>query len=107
MIPKIVSAIVATAFLSLPSFAQADDALGATDESTSSSEAQALDPNSVDFELRHGTAWQCSAHSTHNEWNIYYGERSRSRHQAEHSAVQECEQHEYHECDVHECYQGY
>ena len=45
--------------------------------------------------------WQCSAHGHHGY--IYYGQQSTSRHEAEHSAVRECEYREGYSCIVHEC----
>jgi hypothetical protein len=48
--------------------------------------------------------WQCSAHNSHGEGQIYYGETSSSRHEAGHSAVDECQYHENHQCTLHECH---
>lgn len=52
----------------------------------------------------HDRYWECSAHNSHNEYNIYYGELFRSRQQAMRSAIHECEHHENHSCVSHECY---
>lgn len=46
--------------------------------------------------------WQCSAHNHHGI--LYYGQQSTSRHEAQHSAVHECEHSEGYGCTVHECY---
>jgi hypothetical protein len=64
--------------------------------------------NSKSVDPMHGPGtrmWQCTAHSTHYENNIYYGDRNQSRHEAEHSAIDECEYQEGHQCALHECYQ--
>lgn len=51
----------------------------------------------------HGYNYQCSAHSSHDEHHIYYGDIYKSRRMAQQSAVHECEHHEGHECVPHEC----
>ena len=51
-----------------------------------------------------GYYWQCSAHSTHNEYQVYYGDVSSSRYEAADTAVHECEHHEMHPCALHECH---
>lgn len=59
------------------------------------------------FSPLHGvtpSAYQCSAHSTHNEWEIVYGRTSWSRSEAQYSAIHECEHQIGHECVLHECY---
>jgi hypothetical protein len=55
--------------------------------------------------ILHGTMWVCSAHNSHGDWQIYWGEPSYDRHQAQHNAVDHCEEHEQHYCVVHDCYQ--
>lgn len=97
------SALLACAVLLTTSMSFASGAATDLNDTTAQSADEAnLDPNGVTF---HGyLMWQCSAHSTHNEWNIYQGIPSRDRHQAEHSAVHECEDQEGHECVIHHCH---
>lgn len=47
--------------------------------------------------------WQCSAHSTHDEHHIYWGDVSPDRYEAIDTAIHECEHHTRHECEQHTC----
>lgn len=47
--------------------------------------------------------WQCAAHSKHDDFKIYYGIRSSDRHEAQDSAIEECEYQEGHACAPHGC----
>ena len=72
----------------------------------SSGAAIAQDLTASGMQPSHGPGyrmWQCAAHSTHSEHDIYYGIRSSDRHEAEHSAIEECEYQEGHACAPHGC----
>jgi hypothetical protein len=47
--------------------------------------------------------WQCSAHSSHDDFQIFYGDRAYDKHEAQHSAIEACEYAENHECRPHRC----
>lgn len=50
----------------------------------------------------YGRSWICAAESVHGGQH-YYGDYSSSRHQAQHSALHECEHHEGHACVLAGC----
>lgn len=47
--------------------------------------------------------WQCQAHTTHSDWELYTGELYTIRHEAEHSALEICNYQSGHECRLHRC----
>lgn len=47
--------------------------------------------------------WQCQAHSSHGDWNIYTGQVSYDKHEAQHSALYTCQANEGHKCRLHRC----
>ncbi len=53
----------------------------------------------------HEYLWVCSAHSEHdpNHHRLYRGEADYDRHEAQHSAINECEYYERHSCELAGC----
>lgn len=56
-------------------------------------------------ELVHEYLWVCTAHNQHDNdhHRLYRGQPQYDRHEAEHSAVNECEYHERHTCELAGC----
>ncbi len=53
----------------------------------------------------HEDLWECSAHSEHDpsHHRLYRGQADYDRHEAEHSAIIECEYQEHHRCELAGC----
>jgi hypothetical protein len=49
--------------------------------------------------------WQCSAYNSDGDYHGYEGHPSYDLHQAQHTALHECEDHEGHECVIDHCHQ--
>ena len=76
-------------------------------QSSTTNQAESISATESNTSPDHGgirSAYQCSAHSTHNDWDIIYGDTSWNRHDAKDSAIHECEHQTGHECVAHECY---
>lgn len=58
-----------------------------------------------EFKLIHEYMWICTAHSQHDHdhHRLYHGQSQFDRHDAEHSAVAECEYYERHACELAGC----
>ena len=98
--------VLLTAFVA---FSSVNGFAAEASDASVNAEAVAADgtPAFENIEYFHGQgryySWQCTAESSHGSYQHYYGQPSFDRHQAQHNAINECQNHEQHACVLVDC----